>query len=223
MRVVLRLGGSVLVPSGIDEEFLSHFVSQVEKAHKKHEVLLEVGSGRLSRTYIEAAKRLGATNTVSDSIGIEISRLNALLLIACLKDAYPYVIKEFPEALQALALGKIPVLGGTHPGHTNDAVAVMLAEYVRADVLVKITDVPGIYTKDPKIHRDAELISRMSFSDLKGFVFEEFSAGRSSIIDPLASKILSQSRIKMYVVGARDAGNLSRLISGDHNGTTIEG
>jgi uridylate kinase len=223
MRVVLRLGGSVLVPSDIDEEFLSHFVSQVEKVHIKHEVLLEVGSGRLSRTYIEAAKRLGATNTISDSIGIEISRLNALLLIATLKDAYPYVVREFPEAAQALALGKIPVLGGTHPGHTNDAVAVMLAEYVRADVIVKITDVSGIYTKDPKTHKDAELISRMSFSDLKGFVFEEFSAGRSSIIDPLASKIIAQSKIKMYVVGARDAENLSRLISGNHNGTTIEG
>lgn len=221
MRVVLRVGGSVLVPSDIDEGFLSHFVSQAEKLRGKHEVAIEVGSGKYSRAYIGAAQKLGATNTACDQIGLTVSQLNALLLISCMENAYPRVVTEFPEASTALALGKIPILGGTHPGHTNDAVAAMLAEYLRADLLVKITNVSGIYTKDPALHRDAALVPSMTFSDLKGFVLEEFSAGRSSIIDPLAARVIAQARIQTYVVGKKDAENLGQLVRGKHHGTTI--
>ena len=223
MRVVIRVGGSVLVPFDIDEEFLFQFVEQIKKAEKKNEILLEVGSGKFSRKYIEAARKHGATNTICDDIGIAVSQLNALLLISCLENSYPCVIKEFPDAVKALAMKRIPVLGGTHPGHTNDAVAAMLADFVRAELLIKITNVSGIYTKDPNLHKDAELISRMSFSDLKGFVLEEFSAGRSSIIDPLAAKVIANARIRTFVVGKNDAENLSSLMREKHHGTTIEG
>ena len=46
-------------------------------------------------------------------------------------------------------------MGGTEPAHSTDAVAAILAEYVKADILVNLTSVDGMYTKDPNKFNDA--------------------------------------------------------------------
>ncbi|MFQ6088037.1 MAG: UMP kinase [Candidatus Methanofastidiosia archaeon] len=219
MRVVLRVGGSIL--RGGDKT-LENLTKGILSLKKKHQVILEVGGGNLSRTYIKLARRFGVSETKCDYLGIKASRLNAMLLISLLgEEAYQEVIQDFREIPKALALEKIPVLAGTHPGHTNDAVAAMACEFARADLLLKITDVDGIYDRDPKKFKNAKKIKKISFEELESFQNQNMVAGISSVLDPLASNIIMRSRIKTIVIGEREMKNLLRVIDGKHSGTLI--
>ncbi|MBU7010095.1 MAG: UMP kinase [Theionarchaea archaeon] len=216
MKVVLRIGGSVLIPAEIDGEVLRVMVREINKVRKEHELFVVVGGGRTARRYIEAARKYESEENSLDLLGILSSRLNALLLVTCVKGAE--LVENFHEVLHAK---KLPVLGGTAPGQTTDTVAALLAELVRADLLVKVTDVDGVYTVDPKIDSTAEKIRKMGFKELEKFSQREFEAGISSVIDPVAAEIISKNRLKVFVIGKRDMEDLARVIKGDHSGTVI--
>ena len=217
MRLVLRIGGSVLVPSEIDEDVIQTLVREIQRIKEENEVFVVVGGGRTARRYIQAARKYGVVESSLDLLGILASRLNALLLVTCLEGAE--LVENFHEVLHAKGL---PVLGGTVPGQTTDTVAALLADLVRADLLVKITNVDGIYTSDPKVDPDAEKISRMSFKNLKKLCDKEFEAGISSVIDPVAAEIIAQKKLTVCVIGREDMEDLVRVIKGDHAGTVIK-
>jgi uridylate kinase len=100
-------------------------------------------------------------------------------------------------------------------------VAALLAELVQADMLIKVSNVDGIYTADP--HRDptAQKLPTMDFKDLKKLLERDFKAGISSIIDPVAAEIISKNRLKVIVIGKGDMTDVLKVVSGDHSGTTI--
>nr|2JI5_A Chain A, URIDYLATE KINASE [Pyrococcus furiosus]2JI5_B Chain B, URIDYLATE KINASE [Pyrococcus furiosus] len=224
MRIVFDIGGSVLVPENPDIDFIKEIAYQLTKVSEDHEVAVVVGGGKLARKYIEVAEKFNSSETFKDFIGIQITRANAMLLIAALREkAYPVVVEDFWEAWKAVQLKKIPVMGGTHPGHTTDAVAALLAEFLKADLLVVITNVDGVYTADPKKDPTAKKIKKMKPEELLEIVGKGIEkAGSSSVIDPLAAKIIARTGIKTIVIGKEDAKDLFRVIKGDHNGTTIE-
>lgn len=212
---MLRIGGSVLIPSDIDEQVLHILVREIGKVRKENKVYVVVGGGRIARQYITTARSYGVPESLLDGLGILSSRLNALLIAVCLKDAA--LVEDFHDVVQVKGL---PVLGGTSPGQTTDTVAALLAELVKADLLIKVTNVDGIYTKDPK-NADAEKMVTMSFEELKMFSKKEFEAGISSVIDPVAAEIIAQNRLKMVVIGKEDVEDLAGVIQGDHSGTVI--
>lgn len=216
MRLVLRIGGSILIPAEIDTDVLRVLVREIEKVRKGCELFVVVGGGRTARTYIHAAREYQDSEASLDLLGIRASRLNALLLVTCVEDAE--LVENFHEVLHAKGL---PVLGGTQPGQTTDTVAALLAELVRADLLVKVTNVDGVYTSDPEVDPAAEKISKMSFEQLEMLCNKEFEAGISSVIDPVAAEIISKNRLKVTVIGKGDMQDLSRVLQGDHSGTTI--
>ena len=215
MNLVLRIGGSVLIPSDIDEYVLQVLVREIQKVRKENKVYVVVGGGRTARQYIRTARSYSVPEALLDGLGILSSRLNALLIAVCLKDAA--LVEDFQDAVHVKGL---PVLGGTSPGQTTDTVAALLAELVKADLLIKVTNVDGIYTKDPK-NADAEKMVKMSFEELEMFSKKEFEAGISSVIDPVAAEIIAQNRLKMVVIGKEDVKNLAGVIKGDHSGTKI--
>ena len=216
MKVVVRIGGSVLIPAEIDEKVLQVIVREISKVSKEHELFVVVGGGRTARKYIEAAREYGIDENSLDWLGILSSRLNALLLVTCLKDAE--LVENFHEVLHAKNL---PVLGGTTPGQTTDTVAALLAELVRADLLVKVSNVDGVYTADPKVDATAKKIRKMKFKNLEKLCSKEFEAGISSVIDPVAAEIISRNRLKVFVIGKEDMEDLTGVIKGDHSGTVI--
>jgi uridylate kinase len=216
MKVVLRIGGSVLIPSEIDREVLAVLVDQVENIRKTHGVYLVVGGGKTARRYITAARDYHVTEETLDTLGILSSQLNALLLATCITEAEP--VRDIQEALHARGL---PVLGGTTPGQTTDTVAALLAEAVNAELMIKVTEVGGIFTADPAKDVTAEKISKMSFKQLKSFSDKEFKAGISSVIDPVAAAIISRNSLRTIVIGADDMKDLERVLKGDHSGTVI--
>ncbi len=68
---------------------------------EENEIFVVVGGGKTAREYIDIARGLGVSEAMCDDIGIEVTRLNAKLLIAALKnDAYPEVPQNFRQALQ---------------------------------------------------------------------------------------------------------------------------
>jgi uridylate kinase len=158
-----------------------------------------------------------------DIIGIDMTRINAKLLIAALDStAYPVPLTSYQDARNAAISGKVVVMGGLIPGQTTDAVSAVLAEYVGADLLINATSVDGVYTADPNRDSKAKKISSMTPSHLVDIVMKiDMSAGSNSPLDPLAAKIIQRCGIKTFVIDGREPGNINEAAAGRHNGTLI--
>jgi uridylate kinase len=225
--IALKIGGSVLAPETIDLVYakkVSKMLLEIVKGGR-HQLYVVVGGGKLARKYIDACRALGANESYLDEVGIEGSRMNARVLISALGDAaYHLPAKDFDEAKSAGHKHDIVVMGGTHPGHTTDAVCAMLSEKVRADRLVITTNVDGIYTADPRTVKDARLLKRvrpLELMDLCGKAMGK--AGSSGAVDPLAAKIISRSGIPTGVVNGNDLKNVKAAILGKKFKGTIIG
>ncbi|MBS1263761.1 MAG: Uridylate kinase [Methanonatronarchaeales archaeon] len=220
MPTVVNIGGSVIAPSSGDERFeeYAEALSSVDG-----ELYVVVGGGGAARDYIGIARRLGANEAVCDEIGIDVTRLNARLLISALNgSAYPEPPSGYEDAKAAMALGRIVVMGGVAPGQSTDAVSAVLAEYVDADRLVFATSVPGIFREDPRVDDSAEFVDEITPSELVELVMKiELKAGSKSPVDPLAAKIIERSRLSARVVGGDEPGNVLEAIRGGAAGGTL--
>lgn len=225
MRLTICFGGSTFNPDEIDMDALKEIAEVLSSVKRKnHEVLVTVGGGKTAKKYIKAGRDFGASKNELDQMGIEITRLNARLLIAALGDvAGSEPPKNFDKAVRSMLKNKIPVMGGTTPGHTTDAVAAKLAQTSNSDLLIFFTDVDGVYTADPKKNKNAEKMDKMTTSDLADLMSKmEFKPGMTAIIDPLATEILQQSNIRALVLGKEEISRLPKIIEGsEHNGTEI--
>lgn len=151
MRIVIRVGGSV-VASPVNTQLIGEYVELLKKlARLKHQVVLVVGGGTLAREFIQYAKSLGLEEPAQDMAAISVSRLIAQLFILKLgKMGTGTVPSSIEETAAEVGKGRIVVMGGLRPGMTTDAVAALVAEKIKADLLMKATDQEGVYTSDPK-------------------------------------------------------------------------
>ena len=224
MRIVIRLGGSV-VASPIDPEVIKKYAKLLKDLKEQgHFIVAVVGGGTLAREFIRTAKNLGLPQPDQDEVAISVSRLFALLFIKKLGNlSCDSVATTIENAAECLKKGKIVVMGGLRPGMTTDAVAALIAERVNADLYIKATDQEGIYNKDPKTHSDAVKLDRISFKDLSRiFIEKEHKAGIHQIIDPEAVKILKKGTVKVVVVNGARPENVSAAAYGKKVGTVVE-
>jgi len=224
MRVVVRVGGSV-VASPLNAQLIGEYVDLLKTLKRQgHEVVAVVGGGSLAREFIRVAAELGLEETRRDWAAIHVSRLLSQLFVLCLGDAGCGVVPvSVDEAEACLKQGKIVVMGGLRPGMTTDSVAALIGERVKADLLVKGSNVDGIYSKDPKKYPDAEKLDKLKFEDLaKLLEADSHRAGINQILDPEAAKILRKSRLKTVVVNGYDAENVAAAVKGKQVGTVIE-
>ncbi|RLI76856.1 UMP kinase [Archaeoglobales archaeon] len=219
MKIVLSLGGSVFG----DVDRIKKFAEAIEEINCE-KLFVVVGGGKTAREYINKARKLGADETFCDYIGIGVTRLNAMLLISTLKDAVKKVPKDFVEAYELSKMSRIVVMGGTFPGHTTDATAALLAEFVGADLLLNATSVNGVYSEDPRKNKNAKRFERLKANELVEIVRRgEIRAGSSNVIDLLAAKIIERSKIKT-IIFLGEPENIKKVIEGDVSGigTVIE-
>ncbi len=223
MKIVVSVGGSVLVNAMSPEKFRS-YAAALKDIAKNNAVFIVTGGGKAARNYIGVARELGADEATSDIIGIEVTRLNARLLIAALgDDAYYEPPRDYKEAKNASLSGKIVIMGGVTPGQTTDAVSAVLAEYIGADLLINATSTDGVYTSDPKKNRDAKKFDSMTPQQLIEIVMKtEMVAGANSPVDLLAAKIIERSNIKTIVLNGEDPQSIVEAVRGKHKGTVIE-
>ena len=223
MRVVLRIGGSV-VASPINPELINKYAELLKTLKKQgHEVAVVVGGGTIAREFISIARNLGLDEQAQDEIAISISRVFAQLFIKKLGalscSAVPLTVDYAADCLDT---GKILVMGGLKPGMTTDSVAALIAERVNANLLVKGTDQDGVYNKDPKKHRGAVKLDLLSFDELANVFSEsEHKAGIHQIIDPEAVKILKRQQVKLIVVNGFVPGNILAAVNGESVGTVV--
>lgn len=214
MKAVFKIGGHLLpVKHGATE--IAEYAEILKKIHRKGHVLaVVVGGGENARSYVDAARSLGADEASCDQIGIDVTRLNAGLFIQGLgEDAYPTPPRSISELKNALQTEKIIVLGGLTPGHSTDAVAAIVSEIMRADLFVRLTDVDGVYTDNPKTNPDARKINMISAKQLLEMVISNRCwAGEYELIDPIAVKIIERSSIPTRIIDGRDPKNLERVV-----------
>ncbi len=218
MILVLSIGGSV-----IDQNRLSGYAEILRSLASDHTIFVVVGGGQTARDYIGTARTFGADEAFCDRIGIEVTRLNARLMIAALgSDAYPVPPETQEDATIAALSGRIVVMGGTVPGHTTDAVAVILAEYAHADILIDATATDGIYTRDPKKHPDAVKLDEISPKRLIGIIADaKAEAGANLPLDILAAKLIERSGIPVVVVDGHNPENVLDAARGERVGTYV--
>jgi len=223
MKVVVSIGGSILVPT-VDSVRVAEYASMLaELDDDGHELGIVVGGGPTAREYIDSARSLGANEIELDQLGIAVTRLNARLLIAGLGDrASPAPVQDHDRAKEVLHRGDIAVMGGTVAGHTTDAVATALAEHVDADLLVYATSVPGVYDADPGQNGDATKYESLSPGELVDIVSSiEMAAGSNAPVDLLATKLLQRSGLRAVVLDGTDPSGVVDAIDGAHSGTDV--
>jgi uridylate kinase len=224
MRVVFRIGGSV-VASPINTDLMNRYIELIKAIKMQgHEVAVVVGGGSLAREFIGIAKRLELEMSAQDEVAISCSRLFAQLFVKKFGElGCGKVCTTLDEAKQCMNAGKIVVMGGLKPGITTDTVGALVAEYVKADLLVKGSDQDGIFNKDPRRFPDALKLDHLSFDELQSVFSEtEHKAGIHQIIDPEAIKVLKRNRIKIIVVNGFKPENILSAIKGEKVGTVVE-
>jgi uridylate kinase len=224
MRIVVRVGGSV-VASPLNASLIGRYVDLLKNLKLQgHEVVAVVGGGSLARKFIQVAAELGLDEARRDWAAIHVSRLLAQLFVLCLGEAgCGTVAVSVDEAENCLRRGKIVVFGGLRPGMTTDSVAALIGERIQADLLVKGSNVEGIFTKDPKKYSDAEKLDMLKFEDLARLLeADSHRVGINQILDPEAVKILRKIRLKTVVVNGYDAENVLAAVKGEPVGTVIE-
>ncbi|MEM2919462.1 MAG: UMP kinase [Candidatus Nitrosocaldus sp.] len=221
-RVVIKLSGSIFDLDGIVDT-IAPYASMIREMSSTVQPIIIAGGGDEARRYIDAARALGADESSQDEIGIEISRLNARLLAYAigLDAVYPSIPRNLEEVSIAVATGRIVVAGGLHPGQSTNATSALIAERVYAKLFINATDVEGIYTADPRMHRAARLLKRVSVKELLSMLGRErFNAGTYELMDIVALKIIQRSRIPTRVVKA-DPNAIKEAIHGYDVGTEI--
>ena len=221
MRLVLRIGGSV-VASPINPELISEYAEMMEALRTQgHQVVVVVGGGALAREFISVAKSLGLKQKAQDELAISMSRIFAQLFLKKLgKTGCEDVSLNVEEAVRCVSKGKVAVMGGLRPGMTTDAVAALVAEALEAKLLVKATDQEGIFDKDPRKYTNALKLDHLRFEDLARVCVEDrHKAGIHQIIDPEAIKILKRMRVKVVVVNGFRPENVLMAVEGKPVGT----
>ena len=220
-RIVIKLSGRIF---GIEnnEKLLKDYATFLVKISKTCQPIIVAGGAKIARHYISHARSSGADESTLDELGIEVSRLNAKLLIYALKDkAYPHPPITLTETRHAVDSGLIVVAGGLHPGQSTNGTAALIAEKVQASEFLNATDVDGIYDSDPNKNPKAKKFKRIELRNLRNILVHEDSlAGGYDLMDMVALKIIERSKIKTRVLRA-DISILEKAIKGLPVGTEI--
>ena len=219
-RIVIKFSGKVFAMENV--KLLKDYARFLIKISKAYQPIIIAGGGKIARHYINHARSSGMDESTLDELGIEISRLNAKLLIYALKGkAYPHPPTTLKESQQAVESGLIVVAGGLHPGQSTNGTAALIAEKINADQFINATDVDGIYDYDPNKNKIAKLFKQIEIKNLKKMLIHEDSvAGGYDLMDIVALKIIERSKIKTRVIRS-DIKNLEKAIKGQITGTEI--
>lgn len=201
---------------------LKRYARMLSEISEKVQPVVVAGGGKLARDYISTARSLGSDEASLDILGIEVSRLNARLMIIALGDqAYPVVPEDLEQVSKAVTAGKIVVTGGLHPGQSTNATAALIAEKVKASKFLNATDVNGIYDSDPNKNENARLFNEITVKrciDL--LASEDSAAGGYDLMDIVALKVIERSKIPTVVLKS-DPAVIKKAISHTAVGTHI--
>jgi uridylate kinase len=220
-KIVISLGGSVIISEKANITFYNRLVDLLEKLSSKYRILIVIGGGKIARKYITLGRELGLNEETLDDFGIKITRINAKLLANIIDISN----KKIPSTTEEANMIDKPIviMGGTKPGHSTDLVGAELAEKSGADRFIIATNVDGIYDKDPNKYDDAKQLKKISIKELiKKYGTKWNVAGSNIVIDGPALEVIDKIGIPTFIVNGCRLDQLEKAITNqDFEGTRI--
>ncbi len=223
-EVVVSLGGSIVNPGEIDVPYLMKFLSVIRSFSNKYKFVIVLGGGFTARQYIKALKATKIRDKTANLFGINITRLNAKLLMTMyfksMEHKLPKSIKDIENALRKRNVAFCGALRYEEK-NTSDGTAVKIAAHLKCS-FINMTNVDGLYSKDPRKNRDAKLIQEITSKRLNEIASKmKYHPGQHFVIDQSAAELIYKNNIPAYIIG-KDLGNFSRLLGGrSFKGTII--
>jgi uridylate kinase len=223
--VVLSLGGSLIIPDEVNLNFLRKFRQTIIKNTGKYKFVIVCGGGSTARKYISALEKEKKSPYLQSLIGISTTRLNARFMAYFFNfDPQAGIPHDMKQIKNLLLKNDIVFCGALRyaSNQTSDATAVKLAAFLDTD-FINLTNVKGLYDKNPKKYKDAKFIPRATIEEFNKIVMSIPSKpGMHAPVDHTAMKIIKQRRIKTYILGS-DMKQLDNLLNNkDFIGTIIE-
>ena len=228
-RILLKLSGEALSGSkdnGIDFERVIEIAKEIKEClDMGFSIAIVVGGGNFWR---------GKANDfmerqTSDYIGMLATTMNALAL----QDAFRQIdvpvrvetaiemrkVAEFylrEKCEKHLEKGRIVIFGcGTgNPFFSTDTAAALRAAEINADILVKATNVDGIYDKDPKKYKDAKLIKETTYNEVLN--------KKLKVMDLTAITLCMEESIPIIVFNINKPGMLKQALITDDIGSIVK-
>ena len=190
------------------------------------EVAVVVGGGNIFRGLVAAQR--GMDRVTADHMGMLATVVNALAMMDTLEGmaihtrvmsaiAMEDLVEPYRRrrALRHLEKGRLLIFaaGTGHPYFSTDTAASLRAMEIGADLLIKATNVDGVFSADPKTHPQAQFLPRLSYHDV---VMRQLR-----VIDVTAASLLMDNRIPLRVVAISRRGNLRRAVLNEDVGTLI--
>jgi uridylate kinase len=223
---VISLGGSIIAPDKVDASFLKRFhramVGYLE-ADLGRRLILVCGGGPLAREYQRAYREAvdAPQPDAQDWIGVAATRLNAELLRHLFLPYCPEPVVTDPTAVTLFA-GRILVASGWKPGFSSDYDAVLLAQRFQADTVINLSNIPQVYSADPKVDAAARPLERISWAEQRRLVGDKWVPGKNAPFDPVASELAARLRLRVIVAAGREIDNLLAILAGkQYIGTVI--
>lgn len=214
-RIVVSVGGSLIVPDAVDTHFLSAFKKLIlEKVQHGFTFSIIAGGGKTARHYQDAANAVTPLSRQDlDWIGIHSTRLNAQLLRNIFVGyAHPQVIKN--PTIDIEADEPITIAAGWQPGCSTDYDAVLMAKNIGARRLVNLSNIEYVYESDPQKNPNAKKIEKISWTDFRKLIPEEWHPGLSSPFDPVAAKEAEALNLEVAIISGRNLEEFSHYIDG---------
>lgn len=213
--IIITVGGSLIIPDGINIDFVKELKKMVEHfTDQGYQMVLVIGGGKVCRRYQAAARAFDHINNLDlDWIGIKTIHLNCELIRRIFSDldTHSEVILR-PQDIEGIN-SSVVVVGAWEPGCSSDTDAVEIAEILSAKRIINFSNTEYVYSADPKIDPQAEKYETLSWDAYRSLIPEEWTAGLSSPFDPVASKKSQALGITVAVLGA-SIENLEQYLEG---------
>ena len=230
-RILLKLSGEALMgdqPFGIDPKVATQIAREIGEIQSLGvQTAVVIGGGNLFRGLAASAK--GMERSTADHMGMLATVINALALQDAVERigvdsrvqtaihmedvAEPYIRRR---AIRHLEKGRIVILaGGTgRPYFTTDTTAALRAMELSAEVLMKATQVDGIYSDDPKKNPKARRFDRITYM--------EVLRRRLKVMDSTAISLCMEHALPILVFDLNRKGNAERAVRGERIGSLVE-
>jgi uridylate kinase len=212
---------------GIAPSVVKTLTEEIGEVHAAGVVLgLVVGGGNIVRGTV--ASRQGMDRVSADYMGMLATVINALALQDALERsgvvtrvmtairmeqlAEPYIRRR---ALRHLEKGRVVLFaGGTgNPYFSTDTAAVLRAIEMDADVILKATKVDGVYTADPELDPEAELLTDLTYRDVLNRELK--------VMDTAAIALCRENNLPVMVLNIREQGAILAALRGQRIGTLV--
>ena len=229
-RILLKLSGEALMGKlsfGIDADMLSFVAQEIKETHQTGvEIAVVVGGGNIFRGV--KASSFGMERTSADHMGMLATVINSLALQDALEKtgiatrvqtaismhevAEPYILRR---ALRHLDKGRVVIFaaGTGNPYFTTDTAAVLRAQEIHAQVLLKATKVDGLYDAGPVTHPEANFIESITSMQ----VLER----QLKVMDMTAISLAMDNNLPLVVFSLKQGGNIIKVARGERVGTLI--